>query len=45
MEVARLANDEENDCRFKDQREEYWIHRRPTWPIAVRERLLEIFCN
>ena len=45
MEVARLVNGEENDCRFEVQREEHWIHMRPTWSIAVRERLLELFCD
>ena len=35
MEVARLVN-EENNCRFKVQREEHWIHARPTWSITVR---------
>ena len=44
MEVSRLVNDEENDCSFKVQREEYWIHTQPTWLIADRERLLELFC-
>ena len=44
MEVARLVN-EENDCRFEVQREEHWIHTRPTWSIAVKERLLELFCD
>ena len=34
--------DEDNDCIFKVQREEYWIHTRPTWSIAVRKRLLEL---
>ena len=24
MDVARLVNDEENDCRFEVQREEHW---------------------
>ena len=43
MEVARLVNDEEKDCRFEVQREEHWMHTRPTWSIAVRERLLKIF--
>ena len=40
MEIARLVIDEENDCRFEIQREEDWVHMRPTWSIAVRERLL-----
>ena len=26
MEVARLVNDKENDCRFEVQREEHWMH-------------------
>ena len=39
MEVARLVNNEENDCRFEVQREENWIQ----WSIAVRERLIELF--
>ena len=39
-----LKNDE-NDCRFEVQREEHWIHKRPTWSIAAREWLLEIFCD
>ena len=43
MGVARLVDDEENDCRFQVQREEHWIHMIPTWSIAVRERLLELF--
>ena len=34
MEVARLVNDEENDCRFGVQREEHWVHTRLTWSIA-----------
>ena len=37
--------DEENDCRFEVQREEHWIHTRPTWSMAVRERLQELFCD
>ena len=48
MEVARLVNDEENYYRFEVQREEHRthsIHTRPTWSIAVRERLLELFCD
>ena len=45
MEVARLVYGEENDCRFEDQREEHWIHKGSTWSIAVRERLLELFCD
>ena len=45
MEVARLVNGEENDCRFEVQREKDCIHTRPTWSIAVRERLLELFCG
>ena len=45
LEVTRLVNDEENDCRFEVQREEPWIHTRHTWSIAVRERLLELFCD
>ena len=44
MEVARFAN-EENDCRFGVQRENNWIHTRPTWSIAVWERLLESVCD
>ena len=40
MEVARLVNDEENGCRFEVQREEHWIHTRPTWLMAVRESFL-----
>ena len=44
MEVARLVN-EENDCTFEVQMEEHWVHTRPTWSIAVRERLLELFCD
>ena len=43
MEVARKANDEDNDCRFIVQKGEHWIHTLPTWSIAVRERLLESF--
>ena len=43
MEVT--VSDEENDCRFEVQRDEPWIHTRPTWPIAVKERLLELFCD
>ena len=42
MEVARLVNDEEKDCRFCVLREEHWTHTQPAWSIAVRERLLEI---
>ena len=26
VEVAKLVNDDENDCRFEVQREEKWIH-------------------
>ena len=40
MEVAS----EESDCRFKVQREEQWIHTRPCRSVAVRERLLKLFC-
>ena len=36
---------DENDCRHAVQREENWIHTWPTWSIAVRERLLAIFCD
>ena len=43
MAVARSVNDDENDCRFEVQKEEYWIHTRPTWSIAVRETLQELF--
>ena len=45
MEIAGLVNDEENDDRFEVQREEDWIQTRPTWSIAVRERLPELFCD
>ena len=45
MEVARLVNDKENCCRFEVQRAEYWIHTRPTWSKAVKERLLDLFCD
>ena len=44
-EVARLVNDEENNCRFEVQRKEHWIHTRHTLSIAVRERLLGLFCD
>ena len=40
-EIARL---EENDCD-SNHRDEHWIHTRPTWSIADRERLLELFCD
>ena len=43
LEIARLVNDEENNCRFEFHREEHGIHIRPTWSIAVREMLLELF--
>ena len=43
MAAVRLVNDEEeNHHRFEAQREEHWIL---TWSIAVRERLLELFCD
>ena len=42
MEVAR---DEENDCRFEIQREVHWMHTRPIWSIAARERFLKLFCD
>ena len=42
---GRWITDRENDCRFEVQLVEHWIHTRPTWCIAVRERLLEIFCD
>ena len=38
MEVARLVNNEDNNCRFEVPREEYWIHTRPTWSVAVRRK-------
>ena len=41
--VVRLVNVKENDCRFVVQREEHWIHTRPTRSITVGERLLELF--
>ena len=43
--VAKLVNDEEKNCRFEVQMEEHWKHTLPTWSIAFRERLLEIFCD
>ena len=36
MEVARLVNIEDNNCRFEVPREEYWMHTRPTLSVAVR---------
>ena len=45
MEVARLVNDEEYGCRFEVLREEHWIYKRPSWPIAVGESLLELFSD
>ena len=39
MEIARLVNDEENDCRFE------WVHKLLTWSIAFREGLLKLFCD
>ena len=40
---ARLVIDDENNCRFDVQREEHWIHTRPTRSKTVWERLLELF--
>ena len=46
LAVARLVNDEENSCRFKIEREETGCtHDLHGWLIAVRERLLELFCD
>ena len=45
LEVARLFNDVETGFRFEVQREEHWIHTRPTWSIAVKVRSLELFCD
>ena len=45
MEVARLVNDEENDCRFEVQMEEHWIHT-PTYMVnSCQGKLLELFCD
>ena len=43
LEIARY--DEENECRFEVQREKTLHATRPTWPTAVREMLLELFCD
>ena len=46
-EDNRLVNDEETTANLKSEgKKEYWKHTHATYMVnAVRERLLELFCD
>ena len=44
MVVARSVM-KEKTADSEVQREEHWIHTRPTWPTYAKEWLLELFCE